>query len=155
MDAEPTTREVRLLGVPAALYLESLSHLDDLLRELRFVMDAIESGRVSRISIEMAHGIEELLDGFDVVQGATAAHASAAVERGDPTLDLVFELPLDEVPVSDKLLGLLDQADGWANRGVLLTGSSTTEMVRLRRWIAEEIAMQLGGAAPSPYGARA
>jgi len=144
-------KAVRLLGVPAALYVETLAHLDALLRELRLIVDSIEQGTVPRVSIEMAHGIEDLLALFGGIRGRTAQLACDAIDRGEETLDLSFNLPDGAPAAMFRLVDLLEQADGWAANGDLLNEPADPRMVRMRRWIEQEVTVQVAGGEPTPW----
>lgn len=145
--------EVRLVEAPVALCLASLEHLDSLLREVRLIAADIEVGRARRVSISMAQGIEDLLSAFADVRAGTAAQAEAAAARSETVVDIVFDVPSRAAVMAAELLELLNEADAWARRGVLLTEAAPPDVVGLRHWICQEIALQTAGAEPSAFPA--
>lgn len=99
----------------------------------------------------MAQGIEDVLGMFGGIHGRTAEEASEAVARRDAAVDVTFLVPSGGAAAVYRLIELLEQADGWAARGDLLTEPAAPEVVRFRRWVAQEVALQVDRAESWPF----
>jgi hypothetical protein len=115
----------------------------------------VEAGRQSgqaSVGAELGDLIDALLSEYAGATDATEDQAEAAVQAGQEKVDIEIELPPAAVEASRSLLGLLERADELSRSEQLLTLAAPPEIVRLRRWMNEEIAAQLeGGRPPRPF----
>ncbi|MGH9002730.1 MAG: hypothetical protein ACRDYV_06340, partial [Acidimicrobiia bacterium] len=129
-------RRVRLLGVPPQLVLDDLTHRRALVWELRLV----EIGRDHRgldVGAEIAQLIEDLLvDPMPV--DAVEEEARLAVEAGRPSIDIELSVPVTAREATANLVDALERADKVARDKQLLTLAAGSEIVALRRWLADE-----------------
>lgn len=146
--------QVRVLGVPLALYLETEQHNDALVRELGLIVEPANQGddrtEVPGRLFELAGEIRSV---FRPVAADTRAQIERAVQLGHPTVDLVMTMPPVGWEMLLRLIEQLDEADRYCEQGELLTLSSTPAVRRLRRWYAQQVADQLAGRPPRRWSA--
>jgi anti-anti-sigma factor len=96
--------------------------------------------------------IEELGVAFGGVSAGPAAEIEAAVQRGDLTIDLTYEVPPAAGEASRRLTERLDEADEFCRQGdALLTLAAAPEALAYRRWFLGEFSRQCDGEAPRPW----
>ena len=79
------------------------------------------------------------------------AAASTAASRGRATVDLDEWLPASSAEPAYKYVRLLERIEAYAGRGHLLVGKPGDGTVKLRRWFADQVAVQITGA-PNRWG---
>lgn len=148
---EDDLREVIWRDVPAATFLASLQHLEDLTHELRLIDSGGRSG-VVEIPAALASTIDDILARYEAPQQETWRQTLDAERSGRDRLDLCLRLPPGAVDDLWRLVRLLGDADEFSRSGVLMTMPATEEIVALRHWICAEAERQLlHGAEPSPH----
>ncbi len=147
------TRTVRLLAVPTELYVRHQMHLDDLVHELRIVKVGQEQG--SEVPGDLTETIAAILDAYVGPRDAAIAQATNALQRGDVTVDIEVDLPVDAADAAVEVVRLLEVADRLAAAGSLLTLPADEDIRQLRWWVSREVARQLEGEDPVPYDAAA
>ena len=147
--ARSGTGIVRLLGYSPSLRAASYEHLDDLFRELTVIELSGDSDLGDRLRLL----VTELREGFDAVVDEAQPFTQAAVDRaGDAdAVDVALILDLAMRERAARLGALLDEADGLAAEGQLLTSVSSPVVRLFRDWVLHEIAEQLDGAPPVPW----
>lgn len=141
-------RQVRLVGVPVKLLVESVRQLTDLQREMR-VMGLGKSAPVElRDLVEASQEIDEHIGylretGFDAAQ--------AALTRGEQYVDVDMTVPEDAGKYLDRLATLLSRAASRLARRYLLTLPASRDVVAYRLWWRDEVISQLAGGSPRPW----
>ncbi|HEX7107077.1 MAG TPA: hypothetical protein VF218_14005 [Acidothermaceae bacterium] len=142
---------VRLLNLPISLFLRAREHHDDLIRELTLMAIRRHSGEAPEVSERLAELVEILGRRY----GASASRADivrdAAIERGEASVDLTYEVPSSILPDLARLKELLDAADEFCRTEQLLTLPRTPEMVAFSHWYCDEFLNQINGLAPTPW----
>ncbi len=149
-------RVVRITGVPVALFLRTQEHHDELVRE--FTLMAIRESATdvgSRARTVLPARLRELIDilgrRFDATTSRADIELQAAVERGDTTVDLTYQVRSHlaaELVVSTELL---DDADEFCRQEKLLTLPRDAAMVAFSRWFNREFLRQIDGLPPTPW----
>jgi PAS domain S-box-containing protein len=138
---------VRLLDVPIGLCRAAQRHRAALLREGRLALlldrDSIE------VELDDLVATARLNDALDAALNTAFAGASPA--EGSVTCDV--ELPVHWSPLAVSLLQVLEALNNAARAGRLLTRPALPEVRRFRRWLLDEVTIQLGGGSPSPWTA--
>ncbi len=141
---------VHWVGVPAQLYLDNLAHLRDLAHELRIVQAGRGAG--AEIAAEAAALVDEVLASLARTDDDVERQAQSALETGAEVIDIVVHMTAAAVKGTERGLELLEAADELCRSGQLLTLPAEPEVVRFRRWTAEEVRRQLAeGAPPTSY----
>ena len=138
--------EVHLLGLPVALHSRASAHNDELQREFTWI--AAEPGDVPARLVALARALSERYAGFtDAARGELAA----AVERGEPSIDIVYRVPADARDAARQLGELYDEADRFCEAGGMLTLSTPPDALAYRRWLLGEFERQIAGERPTPW----
>lgn len=97
--------------------------------------------------------LSQELDGrFRGFTGEAEALLSAALERGDASIDLAYEVPADAADASQRLGDLLDAADAYCRAGeYLITLATPNDALAYRRWFLGQFIDQIGGRPPTPW----
>jgi anti-anti-sigma factor len=139
---------VRLLALPVRVHLDSMAHLEALQREIDVMAFDDQSSAPRRLRLL----IDELQERFGDLSEPPDAALQAAIDRGDESLDLVYEVPAEVADAFRRLSEVLDEVDEYCRDGEhLLTLASPPEAVAYRRWFLGEFTSQLHGAAPVPW----
>ena len=143
---------VRILGLPIALVERARLHYEAMRRELTLI--ALSSGpSKDALPAELLAIVEQMDEQFGTLTPGEARKIDAARQRGDPTIDLEFDVPRAAGAQSAALATLLDEADEFARQGALLTLAAPPECVAFRRWYLGEFARQVEGCPPIPWDA--
>ena len=138
------TEAVHLLSVPPELFERNMTHLGDLLHELRIARAGHATG-----DVPVDPGLAERMD---VILGADAGACRLLWEpaSGDVPVDLA--LPAETAEACRALLAAVEEADDLCRDLQLLTMSAPPEVTRLRRWMRHQIEAQRDrGEDPTPY----
>lgn len=138
---------VRFVGFPLEEYQRASEHSDELLREFALMReDSAENVPTRLLAL-----IEELRARFaSFTEGPTMA-IQAALLRGDPTIELRYDVPPEAADGALRLAALLDEADEFCRSGDLLTLATVPGDLAFRRWYLEEFVRQVAGQAPCPW----
>jgi anti-sigma regulatory factor (Ser/Thr protein kinase) len=140
--------DVRLPGLPLALFARYLERHRAMLRELTLV--AARGPRTSTAPARLVL-LARALEGFRGMGEATEAARADAVAQGRTTLDVTYRLPVTAGPACAHMLELLEEADEFARDEALLTLPAPPDEARVRRWFLCAIADQCAGLAPTPW----
>jgi hypothetical protein len=144
---------VRLIGLPIALFLRAREHHDELIRE--FTLMAIRSNGTSADGVELPPRLRELVDILGRRFGASTSRADmerdAAIERGDATVDLTYQVPASLGDDLTMLTQLMDDADEFCRMETLLTLPRDPSMVAFGHWYNNEFLRQIDGLPPTPW----
>jgi hypothetical protein len=144
--------EVRLLATPLALFVRTRQHHDELLRELTLMSLAHDDQATTHpLPGRLAALVETLGRWYEASASRPDAVRDAAIERGDATVDLTYQVPRSIVADLTTLQNLLEAADEFCRSGELLTLPRDTTMTTFDRWYCEEFVRQLDGRPPRPW----
>ena len=143
----PVLVPVRILGLPLDIYGRSSEHTDELLREFALIREDASDHVPARL-LALIHQLNARFAAFTQGQTAALRHALA---RGDPEIDLLYEVPPEASEGAARLAALLDEADDFCRSGDLLTLATLPEGVAFRRWFLEEFVFQIEGRPPRSW----
>jgi hypothetical protein len=144
---------VHIVGAPVGLWAKAQEHSDELFREFMLIASARERDGVDHdVPRRLTLLIEELTTrygGFSEAQEQQLADAAAA---GEPTIDLVYQIPPGAVEAARHLGELMDEADDYCRAGEhLLTLATPKPQVDFRRWYLAEFIRQGSGEPPMSW----
>ena len=138
---------VHIVGLPLDVMQRSAEHNDELLREFALVRG--EGG--DHVPARLLALIEELRGRFGAFSEGPRQAMQDAMDRGDATIDLRYEVPAEVAGAARRLSALLDEADEFCRAGDLLTLATTPEGLAFRRWFLDEFDLQIQGHPPRPW----
>jgi len=142
--------EVRLIGVPLDIQSRVNAHYDALLREFELIRQSDDAE--GTVPVRLLDLIDELSTRFDEFSQQPRAVLEAALQDGDTSVDLVYQVPRDVVEACVQLLDLLDQADGYCQAGEHLVTLASPPVVRAyREWFLREFIEQESARPPTPW----
>ncbi len=142
--------QVVLLQVPIEIWQRASAHQEAIQREFDILMAELPTDSIP-------HQLAALISDLDVrFQGAGSStwdDLHSAAKRGDSTIDLVFEVPLEAAAGARSLDEVLDKVDEFCRAGEhLLTLATPPELVSFRRWFLGEFSRQIDqGLPPSTW----
>jgi anti-sigma regulatory factor (Ser/Thr protein kinase) len=143
--AEPGSARVVLHDVPVALALAFDLHLSGLVREAQLATaTAVDGQRVAR-------RLRVILEAYSATLAMGVVTARAASARGETTVTIDYDVPLEVLADGDRVLRLLDTADELCRQGVLLSLPASTEVRGYRTWCLEETIRQAQGEPARTY----
>ena len=140
---------VSILGMPLEVMQRSSEHSDELLREFAL----IRGEGSDHVPARLLALIEELRGRFGSFSEGPRQAMQAALERGDETIDLHYDVPPTVAAAARQLGDLLDEADEFCRSGDLLTLATQPEGRAFRHWYLEEFSRQIDGLPPRPWTA--
>lgn len=146
--------QVRLLGLPLDIHRQAAQHSEEVMREFAHMADDPDNAHAPARLIFLHRQLQERFAPF--TQG-TQTELEAAMGRGDKTIDLTYEVPIEVGDAVHDLAALLDEVDDYCEAGEYLLALKTPpRALAYRRWFLEEFAEQVGGRPPvrwddSPY----
>jgi anti-sigma B factor antagonist len=144
------TLTVRLVGLPLALQRKASAQTQALLRELAVLRTDSESA--SLLPDRLLALLEELQSSDDGASVARQQQLAAAMERGDDTIDLDYQVQRGDAEAVTRLDDLFDETDAFCRAGhSLLTVRAPRDVRALRRWAFGQFTAQAAGAAPEPW----
>jgi PAS domain S-box-containing protein len=156
---DPTVRRVRLVEMPATLWLAARQHHDALLRELALycaehpdaVVDLPAANEAStRVSTALSAHLRHADTQGLAVSPLPAGHPSP-LPAVPARVDLELEVPPGGASEFAALQDALDMAERLAASERLLARPGLPEIVAVRDWLAEQAIAQLAGAPPNPW----
>lgn len=143
--------DVRLIGVPVALWAASRQHSDELMREFALVSETAETEPAS-VPARLSRLVHEVRQRYGMITSSARDVLASAAEEGAESVDLEFEAPAEVSDWARHLLESLDEADDYCRAGRhLLTLTSPGEVRTFRHWYLGEFIAQIGGAEPTPW----
>ena len=142
--------EVRLLALRLADMRASQAHHDELFRE--FALIAGNDPATSHdVPARLLAVIEELRGNFAAFTSGPQAELTAAIDRGETEVDVIFQVPPTIEEGAARLAELLNEADAYCRNGDLLTLAPPPSSVAFRNWYLGEFVAQARGADPTPW----
>lgn len=156
-----TTRTVRLLGLPPALWLAARQHHDGLLRELALYLAEhggtgldvnVPAAARARTFVSTAIGaqVQETHHAGSPRRGLSAGPSGPLPAIAEP-LNLEVQVPVELGPAFAALQDTLDAAERLARGGRLRVRPGLPEVVAIRDWLCEQVAGQFAGLPPRPW----
>jgi hypothetical protein len=141
---------VELRRFPLDVYLRATEHHEELMRE--FALLALAGADAHPLPRRLIDLMAELTARYAQTTAGPDAARDAAIERGDPEVDLVYHVPEEVRDAVLRLGDILDEADGFCRAGEhLLTLAAPPEALRFRKWYLGEFLRQLDGHPPTPW----
>ena len=129
--------EVRIVAMPMDVYRQSAEHGDELMREFALIRERdADSRAVPRRLLALVDALTHRFSGFTAAQEASLQEA---IERGDPTIDLVYRVPPDVKQASIELGAMLDEADAFCREGHDLLTLATPRRAGGNRHMIERV----------------
>jgi GAF domain-containing protein/anti-sigma regulatory factor (Ser/Thr protein kinase) len=154
-EAEP--RHVRIDGLPPVAVVQGDEYVDELVRELELVRLGGRQGVLrSDYPQRVLAVIEDVVHRYAAARGMMRDQAESALASGAATFTLEIDLPPAAAVAMSEFAALLDEVEGLARRGLLLTVPPASEVRALQRWLWAEIVRQVRGdpdPVPVPAGA--
>jgi hypothetical protein len=147
------TMTVELLRYPLRVYVRSRAHFDELVREFQLLGFAEVTGETERpVPRRLMELVETITTRYaDRVESIEAVRADA-IDRGEVSIDLSYEVPLEAAPAIAQLRDLMAECDEYCRSGQhLLTLATPPDIVAFREWNIGEILGQIDGKAPTPW----
>lgn len=142
---------VRLERLPVGLMREASEHQDELRREFS-MMAQQSSADETNVPRRLLRLRDELEAHFAAFSAGPNAAVTAAIERGEESIDLEYRVPPEAKGACITLGALLDEADEFCRRGDhLLTLATPEGALALRHWFLAEFIAQIDGADPTPW----
>lgn len=146
MTAEHT---VRLVGVPVRVLEATRRHHDELMHE--FSLLAVQETHSDDVPKRMLELIDTLGRQYAATSDQSDAQVNAAIERGDITVDVTYEVAAHVVDAADRLAALMDEADEFCKREQMLTLQRPQIAKEFADWYLEEFRRQVAGEPPRPW----
>jgi hypothetical protein len=143
---------VRILGLPVALHVRVQQWQDGLLRELT-LMTLDGSDGPQSVPARILRLAEELRARYGGETTPQQQRIDEAAGRGEATIDLVYDVPVEVADAVRQYGALLDELDAHSLRGTFLMPPSPPELVAYRRWYLGQFVDQLEGREPTPWTA--
>lgn len=141
--------EVRLIGLPLDLHQRAAEHAADVLREFDHLAEGPHASLAPARLIELDRILSERFGPF---VRSTEAELEASIDRGERSVDLVYEVPPEAAGSARELEQLWDEVDDYCRAGEYLLALATDpEQVDYRRWFLQQFVSQIGGRAPTSW----
>jgi hypothetical protein len=151
--AAVSVRSVRIVGFPLAMHRRATEQYAELMREFALLtLDRRPPVSGHDVPQRLLDLIAELTAQFGGVGALADQTRDRAAARGDVTVDLDYEVPLEVGPAVRHLRDLLDEADDFCRSGEsLLTLAATPDVAAFRSWYLDEFTRQIAGEPPRPW----
>jgi len=142
--------QVRLLGVPVRVLAAAREHHDNVLREFRLLAlsgSAAGTAAPARlVELTQVLGVQ-----YAGARARPDAAVDAALDRGDDTVDLVYEVPAEAADAARVLDALMAEADELCRAEALLTVHRSQAITDFASWYLREFVEQCSGGAATPW----
>jgi hypothetical protein len=144
-----TTHAVWLRSLPLDLHALTAEHSDELRREfalLRATAAAAPAGDPTSVPARLLDLMQQLAGQYQEVADEPTRLIDEAIERGDASIDLVYNVPRQVGPACQHLAELFDEADEFCRRGDHLLTLETPPAARAyRTWFLQQFTAQIAG----------
>ena len=142
--------EIRLVGLPVEIHRASSQHFAEVTREFAHLADDEASRAHAPARLIFLH--RQLQERFAPFTQGTQNELEEAMARGDTTIDLLYEVPVEVGDAVRDLGALLDEVDEYCEAGQYLLALKTPpRALAYRRWFLEEFTAQASGRQPIPW----
>lgn len=142
--------EVRLVNLSLAAYQDSSEHHDELFREFALILSRHPSSGHEVLG-RLLGLMEDLTVRFSAFTSTPRQELLTALDRGDASIDLTYQVPAAVRQACLDLAQLLEEADEYCRQGELLTLAPPPDAVAFRDWYLGEFVAQIDGRAPTPW----
>ena len=144
---------IELRRYPLDLYLRSRAHFDELMREFQLVGFGVASGTSERpVPARLMDLVTEMTSRYAAQIEAIDAVRTAAIARGEQSIDMSYEVPAAVKPLLEQLTAVLLECDEYCRQGEhLLTLATPPDVASFREWNIGEIMRQLDGQPSTPW----
>jgi hypothetical protein len=143
-------RTVTMQGCPLELLHRARQHGEALVRELAFIVDG------GGDNTELPKRLLDVVERVRVRAGGLNTGAERAIDealaRGAEYIDFEVVMPTALGRGAPAFAALLDEIDTYCRSGDLLTLETPADVRAFQRWYLDEMAHQLDGAPPTPWG---
>jgi len=140
---------VRLVNVPVRVLEATRRHHDEVMHE--FSLLAVQEKQPDDVPKRMLELIDALGREYAATSNQSDAQVEAAIERGDSTVDLTYEVPDHVVDAADRLATLMDEADEYCKREQMLALQRPKIAKDFAQWYLDEFRRQIAGEPPQPW----
>lgn len=140
---------VRLVGVPVRVLEATRRHHDELMHE--FSLLAVQENHADDVPKRMLELIDTLGRQYAATSDQSDAQVNAAIERGDVTVDVIYEVAEHVVDAANRLGALMDEADEFCKREQMLTLQRPPIAKEFADWYLDEFRRQIAGEPPRPW----
>lgn len=148
-DETPELHTVQLLGVPLRVLLAGREHHDGVMREFRLLALAGTPDR--EVPVRMLELTEVLGRQYAAARARPDRKVDEALDRGEATLDLDYEVPADIAGAAARLEALMSEADEFCADEQLMALERTPTVRRFAQWYLAQFASQIAGDPPTPW----
>lgn len=144
------TVEVHLLRLPLRLMMRSREHHDGLMRELRLLAlagDVAETDAPARL----VRLVSILGEQFGAARERRDEEVTAALARGEQTIDMVDVVPEAAAAAAAGLKQLVDEADAYCRQMLLVTVPRPPLVREFADWYISQYVDQAAGRPPTPW----
>ena len=141
--------EVRLIGVPVALWKRTALHHEGVNREFEIIRAGLsDDAPPSRLQ----QLVNDLEGRFGDLSGGNREVLESAFEQRQASVDLTYIVPVAASKLIGRLSETLDAVDAFCmEKQDLLSLAAPPDMVQFRRWFLTEFTRQLEGLPPNPW----
>ena len=144
-EPRPSLCTVELVGLPIVVHRRAADHSATMRREMALVAASTDWSATPARLLQLAHDLGERYAGFGSESDAVMQDALA---RGEATVDLRYDVPVDVVDACVELNSILDEVDEYSRVGDLVTLVSPPDVLAYRRWFLDQFITQLRDGAP-------
>lgn len=145
---EPELAPVVIRELPLAMFDRSRQHVEALLREFAIIAEGADEPDVPARLLRL---IDDLRVEYSAFTLGAEQEIDAALERGEPSIDVEYRLPPGAAEAARSLRQMLDEADEYCRHGDLLTLAAPRQLRAFRHWLLGEVVRQLEGQPPRAW----
>ena len=143
-------KSVRLVGLPLRLLLAAREHHDGVLREFRLLALA-EEQRDKPVPTRLVELTEILGRQYAAARARPDQEIDRALDRGEETIDLDYEVPAAAAPGAAGLEALMAEADAFCADEQLMSLERPPVLQQFAHWYLEQFVAQIAGEPPTPW----
>ncbi len=148
-EPHPSLHTVELVGLPIVVHRRAADHSATMRREMALIAASTDWSATPARLLALAHELDDRYAGFGSESDAVMQDA---LTRGETTVDLRYDVPIDVVDACVELNAILDEVDEYSRAGDLVTLVSPPDVLAYRRWFLDQFITQLrDGAAPARW----
>lgn len=153
MSSDADLRTIRIVAMPLEVWKRAQEHADELIREFALInIELSAGGDTTHLPARLLELIDSLTATYSQVTSEQERIRDEAVDRGEPTVDLTYELPVEVREATIALGQMLDECDDYCRAGErLLTLATPPEAKAFRDWYLDEFVRQIDGLPPTPW----
>jgi hypothetical protein len=140
-----TVYTVEFRGLPLELIQAARDQWEALQREFALIELGSDTSDAPTLLLRLAR---ELRDLYGDYTASADDRVTAAIARGDTTIDVTLEVPAGAADAARELRQCLDDVDRFSKDGQLLTPETPEPIRSFRQWYLGEFVRQIGGEPP-------